>query len=129
MTEAFNPKHLLKLAEYLYNKNFSNEVYDLECIYRTVVNRAYYATYLHARDWIFDKGPSNNLEYYSDGRSGYHKAVILALNQLKQHSASSKLKDFKDLRERADYHIVDIISFDDAELALNLANDIINLLK
>lgn len=129
MAETFIPKHLLDLAKYLHNKEFSKENYDLECIYRTVVNRAYYATYLHAREWIFDNGPYNNLEEYSDGNSGYHKAITLALNKLKKHSAGSKFKDFKDLRVKADYHIVDIVSHDDAELALNLAFDIINLLN
>lgn len=128
MTEAFIPKHLLKLAEYIHNKNFSRNKYDLECVYRTVVNRSYYATYLHAREWVFNNGPTNNLDYYTNGNAGYHKAVIIALNHLKQYRASSKLKDFKDLREKADYHVTDIVSFQDAERTINLANDIINLL-
>lgn len=129
MTEAFIPKHLLNLAEYIHNKNFSSDKFDLECVYRTVVNRAYYATYLHAREWGFDNGPTNNLDYYTNGNTGYHKAVIIALNKLKKYSAGSKLKDFKDLREKADYNITDIVSFQDAERAINLANDIMNLLS
>lgn len=128
MPKAFIPDHLLELAKYLYDKNFSDENFDLQCVYRSVINRAYYATYLYAREWIFDNGDYNNLDSYSDGKSGYHKAVILALNNLKQHSAGSKFKDFKDLREKADYHIVDIVSKFDAERALNLARDIFNLL-
>lgn len=129
MPNAFIPEHLLELAKYLYDKNFSEENFDLQCVYRTVINRAYYATYLHAREWIFDKGKYHNLDSYSDGKSGYHKAVFLALNTLKQYSAGSKFNDFKDLREKADYHIVDIVSIVDAERALNLANDIFMLLK
>lgn len=129
MTKAFIPDHLLDLAKYLQDKEFSNDTFDLQCVYRTVVNRAYYATYLHAREWIFDHGPYNNLESYSDGKSGYHKAVILGLNSLKQYRAGSKLGDFKDLREKADYKLVEIISDDDAKHALNLARDIFKLLK
>ena len=129
MTKAFIPNHLLDLARYLHEKEFSNENFDLQCVYRTVVNRAYYATYLHAREWILNNGPYNSLESYSDGKSGYHKAVILALNSLKQYKAGSKLGDFKDLREKSDYKLVEIVSKDDARHALNLARDIFNLLK
>ena len=67
MTKAFIPDHLLELAKYLHDKNFDNDKFDLQCVYRTVVNRAYYATYLHAREWIFDHGPYKNLESYSNG--------------------------------------------------------------
>ena len=34
----------------------------------------------HAGEWIFDNGPYNNPDSYSNGRSGYHKAIILVLN-------------------------------------------------
>lgn len=129
MTKAFILNHLLDLARYLHKKEFSNENFDLQYVYRTVVNRAYYATYLHAREWIFDNGPYNNLESYSDGKSGYHKAIILALHSLKQYKAGSKFSDFKDLREKADYKLVEIVSNDDAIHALNLARDIFGLLK
>ena len=129
MTKAFIPEHLLELAKYLQDKEFSNDTFDLQCVYRTVVNRAYYATYLHAKEWIFDNGPYNSLKSYSDGNSGYHKAVILGLNSLKQYRAGSKFSDFKDLRVKADYNVVEIISDDDAKYALNLAKDIFNLLK
>lgn len=129
MTKAFIPDHLLELANYLNDKEFSNDNFDLQCVYRTVVNRSYYATYLYAREWIFDHGPYKNLDSYSNGNSGYHKAVILALNFLKQYKAGSKFSDFKDLREKADYKLVEIISHGDAEKALNLAKDIFGLLK
>ena len=129
MSKAFIPNHLLELAFYLDNKDFNNDNFDLQCVYRTIVNRAYYATYLYAREWIFDNGDSNNLESYSDGKSGYHKVIILALNQLKQYSASSKFSDFKGLREKADYNIIDIISVNEAKRALDLAKDIFNLLN
>lgn len=129
MVKAFIPIHLLELAKYLHCKEFSDESFDLQCIYRTIVNRAYFATYLHAREWVFDNGPSNNLEHYTNGKLGYHKAIVIALNQLRQHSAGSKLKDFKDLIEKADYKVVEIVSEDDAIKALNLAEDIFYLLE
>ena len=48
---------------------------------------------------------------------------------VKQYKAGLKFGDFKDLKEMADYHIVDTVDYDDAVKALNLAKDIFNLLN
>ena len=37
MTHAFVPQHLIDLAEYLKTREFSDENYDLQCIYRTII--------------------------------------------------------------------------------------------
>lgn len=66
MVHAFVPKHLLNLAEYLKNCEISDENYDLQCIHRTIINRAYLSTYLHAEEWIINNGKFNNIRDYSD---------------------------------------------------------------
>lgn len=69
MVHAFVPQHLLDFAEYLKSCEFSDEEYDLQCIHRTVVNRAYLSTYLHARDWIINNGPYNDIMDYASGKT------------------------------------------------------------
>ena len=66
MTHVYIPQHLLTLADYLYFCEFSDEEFDLQCIYRTIINRAYYATYLHDREWILNNGEYKSLDYYID---------------------------------------------------------------
>ena len=56
MVNAFVPQHLIDLAEYLKEKEFSDKNYDLQCINRTIVNRAYLSTYLHTQEWIVNNG-------------------------------------------------------------------------
>ena len=55
MVHAFVPEHLLDLADYLNNHQFRSELYDLQCISRTVINKLYFASFLHVKDWIFCK--------------------------------------------------------------------------
>ena len=50
MVHAFVPQHLLIFAEYLETCKFSDENYDLQCINRTIINRAYLSTYLHTKE-------------------------------------------------------------------------------
>ena len=129
MVYTFITEHLLYLSEYLYNSSFDSNNYDLQCIYRTIINRSYYAAYLYAREWVFQNGKYHNLENYVIGTTGVHKALIIALNKLKQYKIASKLNEFKSLRVTADYKIVNIITLDDANKSLELANEIINNLK
>ena len=129
MTHAYIPQHLLTLADYLYFCEFSDEKFDLQCIYRTIINRAYYATYLHAREWILDNGEYNSLDYYIDDGTGTHRAVYLALRNMGQKSVSNDLRCFKRLRNDADYDIVKIITKNDALKAIKLARQIMSALN
>lgn len=129
MVHAFVPQHLIDFAEYLKAHEFSDETYDLQCIYRTIVNRAYLSTYLHANDWIINNGPYNDARDYSKEDIGYHAAICIALNSLKQNKISEMYSDFIKLRVDADYNIVTIITKEDAQDALNLANKIQNALQ
>ena len=117
------------MADYLYYREFSDEKFDLQCIYRTIINRAYYAAYLNAREWILDNGEYNSLDYYIYGGTGTHRAVYLALRNMGQKSVSNDLRCFKRLRNDADYDIVKIITKNDALKAIKLARQIISALN
>ncbi|MBQ6099989.1 hypothetical protein [Methanobrevibacter sp.] len=129
MTHAFVPKHLQAFAKYLFLHDFSNENYDLQCIYRSIVNRAYLSTYLHTSDWIIDNGPYNDVKDYSKGDIGYHAAILIALKFFKRYDVHKRYSEFIDLRVIADYNIVDVVSRDDAKRAIELADEICNALQ
>ena len=82
MVHAFVPQHLLDFAEYIQNQEYSAEHYELQCIDRTIVNRAYLSTYLHVQEWILNNGPYNDVKDYSKHDVGYHAAICIALNEL-----------------------------------------------
>ncbi len=105
-------------------KEFSQKDYDLQCIDRTIVNRAYLSTYLHTQEWIINNGPYNDIKEYSKKDVGYHTAICIALTSLNKKSISKKYADFIKLRVDADYDIVTIIDSDDAQKALDLASQI-----
>lgn len=129
MAHAFVPQHLLDLAEYLKNCEISDENYDLQCIHRTIINRAYLSTYLHTREWIINNGKFNDVRDYSDNPIGYHKAICIALDSLNKHYISKIFEDFIKLRGDADYNIVTILKSEDAQKALDLAYKIQNALQ
>ena len=129
MVHAFVPQHLQAFAKYLCRQDFSDENYDLQCIYRTIVNRAYLSTYLHTREWIIDNGPYMDIKDYAIGNIGYHAAILEALKFFKLYSVRKKYSDFIDLRVRADYDIVGIVDYDDAKTAIGLADEICNALQ
>lgn len=129
MVHAFVPEHLLDLAEYLNKCDFTDENYDLQCIYRTIINRAYLSTYLHTRDWIIANGQYNDIRDYSAKKVGYHTAICIALDKLNKHKISGIYEGFIKLRANADYDIVMVIEPKDAQKALNLAYRIQNALQ
>ena len=129
MVHAFTPQHLIDFAEYLKTCDFSDENYDLQCIHRTIINRAYLSTYLHAQDWIIQNGPHYDVRDYSNKDVGYHVAILIALETLNLHHISKRYSDLIELRVRADYDIVNIITPEDAQAALDLAYEIQNALQ
>ena len=129
MTHAFVPHHLIDFAEYLNEKEFSDRNYDLQCICRTIINRAYLSTYLHTEEWIIANGPYYDVKEYSDKDVGYHTAILIALTKLNKHHISGIYKEFIELRIDADYNIVTIIDSSDAQKALDLASQIQNALQ
>ena len=129
MVHAFVPQHLLDFAEYIQNQEYSAEHYDLQCIDRTIINRAYLSTYLHVQEWILNNGPCNDVKDYSKHDVRYHAAICIALNELNKKAMSKKYADFIELRVDADYNIVTIITPKDAQKALDLAFQIQNALQ
>ncbi|WP_298521790.1 hypothetical protein [uncultured Methanobrevibacter sp.] len=128
MVHAFVPEHLFELADYLNNHQFNSEKYDLQCIRRTIVNRLYYASYLHAKEWILVNGNFNSLDDYSD-ESSMHLAIVYGLRKLHQYKLADDFFDFKELRKDADYDIVRIIDEDDVKEAYDFANAIFSMLQ
>lgn len=129
MVHAFIPQHLLDFSEYLKTCEFSDENHDLQCIHRTIVNRAYLSTYLHAREGIIENGDFNDIRDYSNKPVGYHTAICIALDSLGKHNISGIYYDFIKLRVEADYNIVTLIEPGDAQKALDLAFQIQNALQ
>ena len=129
MVHAFVPQHLLDFSEYLKKQEFSDENYDLQCIHRTIVNRAYLSTYLHAQEWILQNGQHHDVRDYSKKDVGYHVAIRIALEKLNQQKISEKYSDFIELRLKADYDVVSIITAKNAQKALELAYEIQNALQ
>ena len=62
-------------------------------------------------------------------KSPYHVAILIALDKLNQRRISKKYGDFIELRVKADYDVVSIITSDDAQRALDLAYEIQNALQ
>ncbi len=129
MTHAFVHEHLQAFAKYLYRQDFSDENYDLQCIYRSIVNRSYLSTYLHTREWIIDNGPYSDVKDYANRDIGYHAAILEALKFFKRYDVRKRYSDFIDLRVDADYDIVGIVTRDDALRAIELADEICSALQ
>lgn len=129
MVHAFVPQHLLDFAEYLEKLELSDENYDLQCKHRTIVNRAYLSTFLHANEWIINNGKCNDVRDYSKNSVGYHTAIHIALTKLNKRKIARKYKEFINLRVNADYNIVTIITLQDAQKAIDLAKEICSTLQ
>ena len=77
------------------------------CIYATIINRCYYASYSYASAWLkkrYDFVPKKKQEY--DNPKDYkseHKQVQVALTNYNKHDVSSKLRSLFILRKKADY--------------------------
>lgn len=88
-----------------------------EAIYRSVVNRAYYAAFLLARD---KAGITNT-------GGSVHQDVI-KYYQAHQSSVSNRLMQLKKLRSDADYSSCKQMQLNDANKALKISNNVFNAL-
>jgi len=113
----FDPLDFLRLA------------YDLERIskeaeIRTSIGRAYYATFLYAREWLRDKN-WNIHDNYRD-----HGEVLRGLHHHKGRTTRDKMASLHDdYRKIADYELDYGINYAEAKDAIKLANDIIRKLR
>ncbi len=87
------------------------------------------STYLHTFEWIIQNDPHYDIRNYSKKDVGYHVAIIIALQQLNKRQISETYSDFIELRVKADYDVISIITYEDAQRALDLAYKIQNALQ
>jgi len=111
----FDPSDFYKLAKSLLS-NF--KLYN-EAVARTVIGRAYYAAFLHAREKV---------SISENEKKGVHWKVREALKKMRKPHISGKLFELFRLREKADYRLNIFVKKEEAEKALQLAQDIINKL-
>lgn len=78
---------------------------------RTAIGRAYYASFLLARDRLGIGG----------GGGKVHKAVVSRLHSKRRHKMARHLKELRNLRNKADYNVTITLSQAEAGRALGLA--------
>ena len=132
MFSPFSPKELYTLSKNLCedSEEFCSDSCNLECIHRTAINRSYYASFLHAREWLRKK--SIPIVYYKrdSKKRSEHRQVIDYLKKEGKTTVSGKLLALKHYRKKADYDIGpnDSIKDFDAKDSVGLAKEIINSL-
>jgi len=139
-----DPMHLQALSEKIFNEQ-NNLICDNpcslgECIYRTVINRSYYAAYNFFKNWAIN---DNAIAYDEEkakrkyrGR-GVHKVFIIFLkNNAKKHNSSyviqrcvSDLESMRKDRTTADYHFDKNITKSIAKTNCILSKKIIKHMK
>ena len=129
MFSPFDPSQLQILAEnfYKYPEEYCPSECKLECIYRIVINRSYYASFLYARNWLekqFHFMPVH--PSYDKQHRGAHKQVIDELKKKSKNKASNNLLELKRIRKNADYDIGvnDYINQSDAKNSIYLAKKV-----
>lgn len=94
--------NLLSLKEQLIPKNC-----DEWCVNSTIINRAYYSSYLYCELWLKEVKnfkPKAPWEFgQKEKRIGEHKQVRDALYKFGEKEIKKELKDLATLRKKADY--------------------------
>ncbi len=124
-----NELNILSKRIYAFQKSLAEtktknckETCSRECIFRTVISRSYYASFLHARKWLKNEGV--NIRSPQE-----HTKVLRGLKNKKTHSFSDKYKVLLDLRVLADYKDKKTVSSKHAKDAIALSDNIISKLK
>lgn len=123
-------EHTLLLKEKQYDLIPKNSGH--RCIRSTIINRAYYPTFLFVGKYITEKGIKiHDIKYYKINHKKFvteHQQVIDGLNQ-KNKYLSSILFKLKNLRIDADYYPNKKIKIRDINEAVDIMNETINTLK
>lgn len=113
----FNPLDFLNFV-----KNLSTTNYH-EARVRTIIGRAYYATFLKMREWLKDKGydfPSGISEPHN------HRLVQDYLFQeIQQRGPKDRLHELRQLRNDADYNLDIQLTTKEVQRAIGLAENIL----
>lgn len=126
--------HIYLLVKKLLETDFEFTDSDSEEVYyRTIINRAYYASFLLSKYYLeiikreIIKDPD---EFASDEKFiPEHTQVIKLLNNRGTRSLSSKLSELKSLRKDADYEFIITISQEQCSHAIELMEDIVSKLE
>ncbi|OQD58680.1 hypothetical protein MBBAR_10c00210 [Methanobrevibacter arboriphilus JCM 13429 = DSM 1125] len=143
----FDPSHLQNISNILFdNENYLECEISCEmsnqCIYRSIINRSYYAAFSYFKIWaIQNKGydEDNALNHYrniSRGRApGRHKVLTLFIVEnldpnYEQNiiDLANKLDSIREQRTGADYYFDIELSKTDAEEVFNISQEIISSL-
>lgn len=117
------PHRLHQVAGILKDMDLSDAPHLDQHQLRSVVNRAYYAAFISARDFCDGKG------YHASGK-GMHDSVVNALlAQPGWTTEGNRLKQIKTLRHDADYHWEKTMTWRDATTTLKKSRQIIEALS
>ena len=120
--------NLLMLKEHIIPENCSEW-----CVNATIINRAYYSSYLHCLFWLkkfkdFKPKPPWKIKE-KKRRMGEHKQVRIALYRFGEKKAHKELKKLASLRNEADYNPSRKISPKDVDNAIGHMKKIFNQLE
>ena len=106
--------YLLTLNLFILKEQILPESCDEWCINATIINRAYYSSYLHCLQWLkevkhFKPKPPWKIKK-KEKRIGEHKQVRKALYKFGEEKIKKELNDLAILRKKADYNPFSSIS-------------------
>lgn len=147
MSSTFDFVELVEISQKIWDEKevlLSSSNFSNQCLYRTIINRSYYAAFNHAKNWlsfygfetrVFDE--TKNKMVNRDNKSA-HVLVFKELrniakrqnNRLKSkfYSSSSKLKTLYEKRIDADYKENVVFDKKEVEDTIVFAKSIINFL-
>jgi len=121
----FNYYDFLKLAKQL----FHDEKYQSEAAIRTIIGRSYYSVFLHVREFIKDNLEKLDPNLYEEfmqyilPKGVVHSSVRKIIKKL-SFKLGYKIAKLSDLRKDADYDLSIIISKQEAEEAIQTAEEL-----
>ena len=120
--------NLLRLKEKIIPENCNER-----CVDATIINRAYYSSYLHCLFWLKkfkDFKPKHPWEFKKkEKRMGEHKQVRKALYRFGEGEVETELRNLAYLRNEADYNPSRRISPKDVDNAIGHMKKIFNQLE
>jgi uncharacterized protein (UPF0332 family) len=114
---AFRPIEFLDLS-----KKLVNDMGTAEVVLRTAICRAYYASFLSARA----KVPLNILASVVTKISDSHWAVRVGMKRMGHPEIADKLQALASLRHDSDYEMGVVVTKDNYDTSISLAEDILN---
>lgn len=118
-----SPEEILAFAEILHKTNYNN-LKSIEVVKRTVIGRAYYATYHKALN-------SPEAELFEKPTKDCHKKLIEFYNEhgVDNKIIAKKLANLRRLRNMADYNLSAEIKLTEIKNAISDAKEIFKLLQ